>query len=109
MSFISNKSRYKEYGLVVYFEYEETSRSFDSLPARETLTTLLRPTSYGSSLDLLTHTVKLNETIHKLALRYYGDARLWWFIADYNPLIDANNLKEGDSLIIPPNREVNSY
>jgi len=109
MSYISNKSRYKEYGLVVYFEYTEIARSSDSIPARETLTPLLRFTSYVSNLNLISHTIKQGETLHKLALHYYGDAKLWWFIADYNPLLEVNNLKEGDSLLIPPNTEVNAY
>jgi len=109
MSLITTKSRYKEYGLVVYYEYAESARAFDSIPARETLTTLLRPTTFNSSLDLIIHTIKLGEDIHKLALHYYGDARFWWFIADYNPLLDVNNLKEGDQVSIPPNREVNAY
>lgn len=109
MSYIIKKSRYKEYGFVTYFEYKEEARSIESSPEREVLTTLLRPTSYRSILDLISHTIRQGETIHKLALHYYGDARLWWFIADYNPLIDANNLKEGDKVLIPPNTEVNAY
>ena len=109
MSLITRKSRYKEFGFVTYFEYKEEARSSDSAPEREVLTCLLRSTTYGSILDLINHTVKEGETIHKLALHYYGDARLWWFIADYNPLVDASYLKEGDKVIIPPNTEVNAY
>lgn len=109
MSFITSKSRYKEYGLVVHYEYEEAFRTSDDLPKKEVLTTLRRPTSYVSSLRLLRHTVKEGETVHRLALRYYGDAKLWWFIADYNPLVDINNLESGSSLVIPPNTEVNAY
>lgn len=109
MSFITRNSRYKEYGFVMYFEYREEARSVDSIPAQETVTCLLRPTTYFSALDLITHTVKQGETIHKIALYYFKDAKFWWFIADYNPLIDFNNLKEGDKILIPPNTEVNAY
>lgn len=109
MAYITNKSRYKEYGLVAYYEYDETSRMLDSIPKKRVPTTLLRPTSYISLIELITHTIKQGETIHKLALHYYGNAALWWFIADYNPLLDANGLKEGDKVLIPPLTEVNSY
>lgn len=109
MSLTTRKSRYKEYGFVVYYEYEEHFRNATSLPKKEVLTTLLRPTSYESELVLINHKVKQGETLHKLALHYYGDARFWWFIADYNPLLTANAIKEGDIVIIPPNTEVNAY
>ena len=109
MAFITSKSRYKEFGLVAYYEYDEASRSLDSIPKKRTATTLLRPTYFTSSIDLLTHTIKQGEDLHKLALHYYGNASFWWFIADYNPLLDVNNVKEGDKVIIPPNSEVNSY
>lgn len=109
MSVITRKSRYKEYGFVVYYEYKEEARDIESAPEREIVTTLLRPTSYSSQLELISHTIRQGENMHNLALKYYKDARLWWFIADYNPLLDANNLKEGDQVVIPPNSEVNAY
>lgn len=109
MAFIGEKSRYKEYGFVAYYEYDEAKRGIDSAPERQTVTPLLRPTFFESRLELINHTVKQGETIHRLALHYYGDAKLWWFIADYNPLIDFNALSVGDQLLIPSNREVNAY
>ena len=109
MPFITNKSRYKEFGLVVYYEYDETQRVGESLPKSESITTMHRDTTFESQLSLIQHTVKEGETIHKLSLHYYRDAKLWWFIADYNPLIDFRILKVGDVVTIPPNTEVNAY
>lgn len=109
MAYITKKSRYKEYGFVVHYQYKEEARNIDSTPDREVITTLLRPTTFISDLDLITHTLKQGEDYHRLALKYYNDARLWWFIADYNPLLNENNLQEGDKVVIPPNTEVNAY
>lgn len=109
MALITSKSRYKEFGFVVYYEYEETKRTIDDLPAKEVITTLRRPTFFVSRVRTLRHTIKQGETLHRLATKYFGDPRFWWFIADYNPLIDINNLEIGSTIIIPPNTEVNSY
>ena len=109
MPYITRKSRYKEYGLVVYYEYSDALRNADAIPEREVVTTMHRDTSFESELDLIEHTVKQGETIHRLALHYYRDAKMWWFIADYNPNVDYQNLQSGDVLIIPPNTEVNAY
>ena len=109
MSLITKKSRYKEYGFVVHYEYKEEARNIDSLPEKEVVTTLLRPTSYISTLDYICHIISQGENYHNLALKYYNDAKLWWFIADYNPTLDLSNLKEGDKVIIPPNTEVSAY
>ncbi len=109
MAYFTQKSRYKEHGLVVNFEYRTEDRVAHSIPVNERLTTYSRPTFYRSELQTLTHVVKFGETIHQIASYYYRDARLWWFIADYNPLLDFNALQVDDELIIPPNTEVNAY
>lgn len=109
MAIMSTKSRYKEFGLVYQYEYSITKRNLDCTPERETVVTMDRLTSFDSDLTLINHTIKEGEDLHKLAYHYYNDARMWWFIADYNPLVDFNNLNVGDTLIIPPNTEVNAY
>lgn len=109
MAVITPKSRYKEFGFVVYYEYDETKRSLDSAPQRRTITPLLRPTTFESDLELIRHTIKQGEDLHRLALHYYGDARFWWFIADYNPLLSENNIAVGDQVLIPSNREISAY
>lgn len=103
----SQKTRYKFMGLVRNYEYSTDQRSLDDTPEASRLTTFLRPTAFTSELPMSSHTLKQGETLHHLALHYYGDARLWWFIADYNDgQVDFN---EGDSVILPPSIEVNSY
>jgi nucleoid-associated protein YgaU len=109
MALITEKSRYKEFGFVFNYEYELGKRMEDSAPARETVTALLRPTSMVSAIELISHTIKQGEDLHRLALKYYGDAKLWWFIADFNPLLSENDLKVGDQVLIPSNRQVNAY
>ena len=109
MADFTSKTRYKEFGLVTHFQYNQYDRNIKATPAYENLVCFNRPTNFFSILDTLTHVVKPGQTIHMLARHYYNDARLWWFIADYNTTVDFNNLKEGDELIIPPNTEVFSY
>ena len=47
------------------------------------------------------------ERIDKLAVRFYGDAKLWWVIAAANGLeIIPTDLNEGDILIIPSPRYI---
>ena len=53
--------------------------------------------------------MKEGDTIHRLAIRYFGDPKLWWFIADYNATIDFDNLKEDEVINIPPYSEVSGY
>ncbi len=109
MADFTRKTRYKEFGLVANLEYQKYKRELNSLPDKEVLVCSNRSTNFFSLLETITHVVKQGETAHLLANFYYGDARLWWFIADYNTLIDFNNLKEGDELTIPPNTEVFAY
>jgi len=109
MADFTRKTRYKEFGLTDNLEYSPYKRSIDNIPERETLVCVNRSTSFSSRLETIVHVVKQGETVHNLSSHYYGDARLWWFIADYNQNIDYNDLKEGDNLIIPPNTEVFSF
>lgn len=47
------------------------------------------------------HQVMQGETLDLLARQYYGDERLWWRIADANPLIYPFDIKAGDVLDVP--------
>lgn len=109
MANFNRKTRYKEYGLVVNYEYDTIDRKLTSLPKKNTIVCMRRSTHFFSVLETLTHVVKAGEDVHCLAKYYFKDSRLWWFIADYNPKVDIFNLQEGDELIIPPNTEVSSY
>ena len=107
MADFSDKTRYKALGLLRHFEYASQRRSLGDRYVTTKIVTYLRPTAFESSLELVEHTIKQGETLHHLALHYYGDARLWWFIADYND--GKSDFTFGESVIIPPNIEVNAY
>jgi len=51
--------------------------------------------------DLTVHTLKSDETITKLALKYYGTKKLWPYILKYNNVKDASKLHEGAKIRIP--------
>ena len=107
MALFDEKTRYKSLGLVRYFEYSTEDRAFDSDPFGSKIVTYSRPTAFESALPTYTHTLKQGETLHHLALHYFGDARLWWFISDYND--GRVNFSEGDSVLMPPKSDVNQY
>lgn len=102
-------TRYKEYGFLHYEEYAIEDRILSSQPKKNTMVAFTRPTFFKSLLETLVHTLKQGENFHQLSLKYYGDARYWWFIADYNPLLDPLYLVEGNEVIIPPPTEVSTY
>jgi tetratricopeptide (TPR) repeat protein len=49
----------------------------------------------------IVHTVEPDETISTLADRYYGDYRKFHFIAEYNELEDATQVRVGQEIKIP--------
>lgn len=51
--------------------------------------------------DLTVHTLKSDDTITKLALKYYGTKKLWPYIVKYNNIKDAGKLHEGAKIRIP--------
>ena len=50
---------------------------------------------------LVTHELKAGETIIQLAVKYYGDKRLWPYIVKYNWMKDFNNVAIGQMVNIP--------
>ncbi len=48
------------------------------------------------------HTVREDETLSGIALKYYGSATKWTKIRDANPKVEPLNLRPGTTLIIPP-------
>lgn len=48
-----------------------------------------------------THTVVRGDTLAGLARRYYGNPSAWKRIAEANPQVDPNNLKPGQTLMLP--------
>ncbi len=49
----------------------------------------------------VTHVMVEGDTLQSIALRRYGDARLWRRIVDANPALAAGELRLGDSLDLP--------
>ncbi len=50
---------------------------------------------------LATHTLQVDETIVRLAQKYYGDKRLWPYIAKYNAMKNPNSIVVGNTIKIP--------
>ena len=107
MALITSKSRYKEFGLTYNREYASDDRSESSLPARSRLVAFTRPTSFASTSRTRTHIVREGQTLHHLALHYFGDARLWWFISDYNGGITSVSPEQ--EVVIPSQADVSQY
>jgi hypothetical protein len=66
------------------------------------------PTIVEQQDDLLYQVKKgLTERIDRLAVRFYGDSKLWWIIAAANNMeIAPTDLNEGDIITIPSPRYV---
>jgi tetratricopeptide (TPR) repeat protein len=55
----------------------------------------------GQVKRYIVHTVQADESISTLAERYYGDFRKFHFIAEYNELEDATQVRVGQDIKIP--------
>ena len=109
MANFDRNTRFSEYGLIDHFEYKTDDRFPHSVPKIVRLVPNFRFTAYESEVQITYHVVKQGDTIQHLATRYFGDPKLWWFIADYNPTIDFDDLKEDLVLNIQPYSEVSAY
>lgn len=68
--------------------------SIDTDPAYQAIAT-------GADADLGTYTVQAGDTLQALALGVYGNASLWYLIADRNGLSGAEALVPGQRLVLP--------
>lgn len=51
-----------------------------------------------------------SDTLHTLAFSHYGNAQLWWAIADYNDIFDpVSELRPGLRLLVPPLDLIDAY
>jgi len=107
MALITTKSRYKEFGLTYNREFASDDRSEASLPVASRLVAFSRPTAFVSTERTRRHIVTEGQTLHHLALHYFGDARLWWFISDYNGGITA--LAQEQEIVIPSPLDISQY
>lgn len=56
---------------------------------------------YVADGTIATHTVAADETLVRIAQKYYGDKRLWPYLVQYNKLHNPNGLSKGMELLIP--------
>lgn len=56
---------------------------------------------YKSQGDMATHTVGADETLTKIALKYYNDKKLWPYLVKHNNLGNHNQLEIGMKIRIP--------
>ena len=56
---------------------------------------------YKSQGDMATHTVGVDETLTKIALKYYNDKKLWPYLVKHNDLGNHNQLEIGMKIRIP--------
>lgn len=56
---------------------------------------------YKSCGDIAVHIVTADETLTKIAVKYYGDKRLWPYIVSHNRMERPNDLAKGMELRIP--------
>lgn len=73
---------------------ELAARSVKSITIADTLL-------YEAVRDLAMHTVENGDRLTRIAVKYYGDKRLWPYIVMYNRLKDPNGLCRGMELAIP--------
>lgn len=71
-----------------------TQRSLSSITQGDT-------TIYRMVGDIASHRVAPNETLTRIALKYYNDKRLWPYIVHYNKMGNHNQLEIGMILKIP--------
>lgn len=73
---------------------ELAARSVKSITIADTLL-------YEAVGDLAMHTVENGDRLTRIAVKYYGDKKLWPYIVMYNSLKDPNGLCRGMELAIP--------
>lgn len=68
------------------------------------------PYLYRELADNITHAVVQSDTWQSIAYRYYGDALLWWAVADFQPsgaVYDPTvTLVPGERVVLPSLRVV---
>lgn len=50
--------------------------------------------------------VKLNDTYHGIAHRFYGNRRLWWIITKFNDIKNVIDLPKRGTILKVPSKEV---
>ncbi len=73
---------------------ELASRNVRSITVADTL-------HYVSAGEWHVHKVAEDETLVKIANKYYGDKRLWPYLAKYNNLANPNGLSKNMEIVVP--------
>ena len=59
-------------------------------------------TTLYDMLDVWTeHKVVAGETLTRIALKYYGDKKLWPYIVKYNSMSRPDDLRKGMKILVP--------
>ena len=58
-------------------------------------------TLYVADGDITVHKVTDGDRLTRIAMKYYGDKKLWPYIVKHNRLADPNGLCKGMELAIP--------
>jgi hypothetical protein len=66
--------------------YTHTPYYYDSLETKEIFGI---GTNMRNDTEYFTHKVKMNDTLHSLALKYYNNPTFWWVIAYFNDIQDS--------------------
>ena len=83
-------------------EEEYTFVMCDELAARNIKEiTIADTTLYKTNGEFAVHKVESGDRLTRIAMKYYGDKRLWPYIVMYNKLKDPNGLCKGMELAIP--------
>lgn len=77
----------------------------DSLQLKDI--TLADTDLYEFDGDWAQHRVAAGETLTRIALKYYGDKKLWPYIVKYNSLARPNDLSKGMTILIPRLKPIN--
>ena len=72
-------------------------------PLEKNLKDITLADTLGHTIEgtLATHTLQVDETIVRLAQKYYSDKRLWPYIVKYNEMKNPNSIVVGNTLKIP--------
>jgi len=65
---------------------------------------IYEPFRYQNRPDNLFFTARRGDTLHHIATAFYGDPKLYWAIADYQPVPILNPfiaIEEGRQIIVP--------
>ena len=74
----------------------------DELASLDLKNITVADTAMYEMFDMLTeHKVAPHETLTRIALKYYGDKKLWPYIVKYNSLARPDDLRKGMKILIP--------